>query len=114
MAGDLLLLSGFPRTPSSMQLSPRRSISSTLSCPGAVGSPTYPKENSLPRMPCLILVTAPSAPIPRRTCLPLTDDAASAMLTRSLRLLTLNAPLRMSASMELRMEAIFPDPGVDP
>ena len=113
MAGDLLFPSGFPSIPRTVHPSPIPSISSTLNCPGAVGSPTYPNENSLPRTSALMRVTAPRAPMPRRTCLPSTAFEASNMDARSASLLTLNAPLRTSASMEFSLDAIQSDPGVD-
>ena len=112
MAGDLLLDRGCPRSPSTTQSSPSSSMRSALSCPGAVGSPTYPNVNSFPRRDARMRVTVPSAPIPRMTCLLPTDPAASRMLVRSLRLLTAYAPLAMSQSMPLSVETILSAVGV--
>ena len=112
IAGDLLLPRGLPIIPSTVHPSPRSSISPTLNWPGAVGSPMYPNENSFPRMSCLMRVTAPSAPIPSRTCLPPIRFDASRMEARSAMRLTLNAPLRMSASMPESLETIPSASGV--
>ena len=112
MAGDLLFDRGFPTMPSTVHPSGSLSILSALSCPGAVGSPTYPKLNSFPRTSALTRVMVPSGPMPRTTCLFPRDPAASRMLTRSLKEPTEKAPLAMSQSIPERMDLMRSAVGV--
>ena len=74
--GDLEWVTGSPVMPTMAQSSPKAESSSALSCPGAVGDPTYPNVNSFPRILCLMRVTVPVSPIPNMTCfLPSSFDA---------------------------------------
>lgn len=112
MAGDLLFDRGLPMIPVTVHPSPRASISSAPSCPGAVGSPTYPNVNSLPRISERTRVTVPSGLMPSRTCLPGIEPDASSMLTRSRGRFTMNAPFVMSQSIPFRMDAMLSADGV--